>query len=251
MTGDDVIAALDVPDAARVDRRVPKTLFVEHGAATATDRRHINEDVDRIVWVAALKPTTIGVVAYRDDAREYREIALLRVVLRYATKARRLIELLHRAVPYPVLAVTELDGGASLSVAHKRWSQSEAGKTVLEGELVAVDAPSDGDQYEPTFSAVLAVSRQPRDSLLEFYQGWVDILVALEAAKRTGRFELLDTFERRAARRDGLRECMRLEAEMVRLRAAAARQKQIARQVELNLKLKRAEAARAAVLTQL
>jgi hypothetical protein len=53
------------------------------------------------------------------------------------------------------------------------------------------------------------------------------------------------------ARREALQECTRLEAEIARLRAAAAKEKQLARQVELNLALKRVEAAQAAALAKL
>jgi hypothetical protein len=139
----------------------------------------------------------------------------------------------------------------NLSLAHKRWSQGEAGKTVLEGEPVAIDAPRDADPHGPALAAALALGRQPQASLLTLYQGWVDVLLALEAARRTGRFEILDVAERRAARREALRNCARLEAEMVRLHAAAAKEKQMPRQVELNLELKRAETAHAAALAQL
>ena len=106
MTGEDVITALDLPADARVERRVPKTLLVEHGAPTAADKRRINDGIERIQWVAALKPATVGVAAYRDEAREYLEIAVLRLILRAGAKADRLAELLHRAVPYPVLHPT-------------------------------------------------------------------------------------------------------------------------------------------------
>jgi len=251
VTGDEAIAALDLPATSSVDRRVPKTLFLEHGAPTAADKRHINEGIEQILWVAALKPTTIGVAAHRDDAREYLEIAVLRVTLRADAKPDRLIELLHRAVPYPVLAVTELGARVNLSLAHKRWSQGEAGKTVLEGDPVAVDYPEEREPHGPALLAALALGRQPRTSLLALYQGWVDVLLALEAARRTGRFEIPDVAERRAARREALRDCARLEAEMASLRAAASREKQMPRQVELNLELKRAEAARAAALALL
>lgn len=251
MTGDEAITALDLPAVARVDRRVPKTLLLAHGGGTAADKRYINEGIEQILWVAALKPTTIGVAAYRDDAREYLEIAVLWVTLRADAKIPRLIELLHRAVPYPVLALTELGDRVNLSLAHKRWSQGEAGKTVLEGEPVAVDCPRDREPNESALVAALALGRQPRSSLLALYQGWVDVLLALEAARRTGRFEMFDVAERCAARREALRDCARLEAEIVRLRTAAAKEKQMARQVELNLELKRAEAIRAAALAKL
>src|SRR5882724_11995828 len=102
-----LIMALDLPAASRVDQRVPKKLLLENGAPTAADRRSINEGIEELLWVAALKPTTIGVPVYRDDAREYLEIAVLRLTLRGGTKATRLVELVHRAVPYPVLLLTE------------------------------------------------------------------------------------------------------------------------------------------------
>ncbi|MEW6219100.1 MAG: DUF4391 domain-containing protein [Thermodesulfobacteriota bacterium] len=251
MTGDEVIAALDLPATARVDRRVPKTLLLEHGAPTAADKRRINDGIEQIQWVAALKPTTIGVAAYRDEGREYLEIAVLRLAFRAAAKAPRLIELLHRAVPYPVLAVTELGDRLNLSLAHKRWSQGQAGKTVLDGDLVSAGVPRDGEPHGTAFAAALALGQQPRASLLALYQGWIDTVLALEAARRTGRFEMLPAPESRTARREALRDYARLEAEAARLRVVAAKEKQMARQVELNLELKRAEAAKTAALARL
>ena len=60
MNGADLIAALDLPPGALVDRRVPKTLLVQHGAPTAADKRRINEGIEEMQWVATLKPSTIG-----------------------------------------------------------------------------------------------------------------------------------------------------------------------------------------------
>jgi len=251
MTADDIIAALDVPAAACVDRRVPKTLLVEHGAPTAADRRKVNEGIEHIQWVAALKPTTIGVAAYRDDVREYLEIAVVRVALREGARTQRLVELLHRAIPYPVFAVTEQRESVALSVAHKRWSQAEAQKTVLDGEPVTVAAPHGREPYAGAFAAALALGRQPQESLHALYQGWLDTLLTLQAARVSGVFSILPDADRRAARRDALAECARLDVEIARLRAAAKKEKQMARLVALNQELKRAEAARAAALARL
>jgi len=251
MTADEAIAALELPAAARIDRRVPKTLLLEHGAPTVADKRHVNDGIERIHWVAALKPATIGVAAYRDEIREYLEIAVLHLTLRSQARATRLIELLHRAVPYPVVVVTEQEGHMNLSLAHKRRSQGQVGKTVLDGDPVAVDAPHDGESYTSAFEAALDLGRQPRTSLLALYQGWFDTLIALEAARLSGGFAILDVPEHKAARREALGECVRLEAELARLRSAAAREKQISRQVELNLELKGVESARAEALARL
>jgi hypothetical protein len=263
----DLLAALDLPAASRVDRRVPKTLLIEHGAPTPADRRHINERIDELQWVAALKPTTIGVPEYRDDVREYLEVAVLRLTLRAdgnealvartelrSASAQRIIELVHRAVPYPVMLVIEHDQArrVGLSVANKRWSKGEAGKTVLDGEVVAVewDAAS-GDLRWPAVADALALGRQPRTTMYALYQGWMDTLIAMQAASVTGTFTAAASPEQAADRFEALRECERLDAEIARVRAAAAREKQVARQVELNLALKRLEASKTAARARL
>ena len=252
MKAAELLDSLDLPAAARVARRVPKTLLTEHGAPTAADKRRIAGGIEQLVWLAALKPTTAGVAEYRDDVREYLEIAVLRLTLRAEAKVTRLVELVHRAVPYPLLLVTEQGERVQLSAAHKRWSQGETGKTVLDGEGVSVEwCGSGGDAHREAFLHAVALGRQPQSSLFALYQGWIDTLIALRAARRTGNFLAIASADTARVRREALRECERLEAEMVRLRATAAKEKQMPRQVELNLKLKRVEAARAKAIAKL
>ena len=246
MNSSELIVALGLPDGARVDQRVPKKLLVENGAPTAADKRHINEGIEEVHWIAALKPTTIGVPEHRDAVREYLEIAVLSLKLRVEAKAGRLVELVHRAIPYPVLLVTENTARPGLSAVHKRWSQGEAGKTVLDGEVVSVEWNNDLDTDRwPAFRDALALGKQPRTTLYALYQGWIDTLLALQAARVTGAFAVAATAEHAALRRDALQECARLDAEIARLRATAAKEKQMSRRVELNLELKRVEAAQA------
>lgn len=248
MNSDALLAAFDLPASCRVDQRVPKKLLLENGAPTAADKRFINDGIEELIWVAALKPTTIGVPAYRDDAREYLEIAVMRVTLRDAAKANRLVRLVHRAVPYPLVLVTEQAGRPGLSVVHKRWSQGETGKTVLDGDVIAVEweAGRDGVHW-PAFCDALALGKQPCTTLHTLYQGWIDTLHALHAARVTGAFTVASNAARAAARRDALQENARLLAVMKRLRTSAAREKQMARRVELNLELQRIDAALRAI----
>jgi hypothetical protein len=246
-----LLAALDLPASARVDRRVPKTLLVENGAPTAADKRRINDGIEELVWLATLKPTTIGVPEYRDDVREYLEIAVLHLKLRAGAKSSRLVELVHHAIPYPVVLIAD-GADETLSLAHKRWSQGEKGKTVLDGGVLVVDCEAKADAATwDSFLKALALGRQPQATLYALYRGWIDTLVALQAAKRTGMFVLASSETRVGARRDAVAECDRLEAEIARLRATAVKEKQMSRRVELNLELKRVEAAQAAARANL
>jgi hypothetical protein len=250
---DELIAALDLPAGSRVDQRVPKKLLLEHGAPTASDRRHINEGIEELLWLAALKPTTIGVPEFRDETHEYLEIAVLRLTLRPEAKAARLLELVHRAVPYPLLLLAESGSAAGISVAHKRWAQNEAGKTVLDGDPVAAEWEAGGRApgYWTAFRDALALGRQPRSTLHTLYQGWADTLLAFKAAQVTGSYRPVDNPEQAATRHEALKECARLDAEIAGLRAAATKERQIARKVELNLELKRVESRLAAARQRL
>ena len=137
MNSADVVSALSLPPEARVDQRVPKKLLIEQGQPTASDKRQIQEGLEELRWIAALKPGNIGVPAYRDEVREYLEIAVLTMALRESAKGARLVEVVHRAIPYPVLLVSSQGTLVEVSLTHKRFSQSQAGTTVVEGDLVS------------------------------------------------------------------------------------------------------------------
>jgi hypothetical protein len=97
--------------------------------------------------------------------------------------------------------------------------------------------------YLDDFLNALALEHQPHATLRALYQGWMDTLIAFNAARLTGSFRQTANPEQATARQEALRECARLETEMERLRTAAGREKQMARKVELNMELKRMEAA--------
>lgn len=248
MNAGQVIDALGLPVEARLDQRVPKKLLAENGAPTAADKRRIQDGVEEIQWVATLKPATVGVPAYRDDEREYLEIAVLNVTLRPDAKAARLNELTHRAIPYPVFLLTSHGERVTLSLAHKRWSQGETGKTVLDGPVIQIDPKTAGADEAPEDSAAqpflnaLGLSRQPRGTMFALYDGWADAFFALQAARITGVFVPPRSAEQAALRRAGLRACQELETRIAALWAAAAKEKRIARQVELNLEINRLQA---------
>jgi hypothetical protein len=141
----------------------------------------------------------------------------------------------------------------TLSLAHKRWAQNEAGKVVLDGGVLTVamhdDAPS--ATILSAFTKSLSLASQPQSTLFGLYQGWMDSVQALLAAKLTGTFKTANSPEQASARRQALQDCEQLTIEAARLHTQAAKEKQLARQVELNLALKRVQAQLTAARQQL
>ena len=242
-----VLVALALPDNAKVDQRIPKKLLVEQGAPTSADKRQIQDSIEELQWVAALKPTNIAVPAYRDAEREYLEVAVLTAVFRQNAKVARLTELIHRAVPYPVLLVSSYrDGGADMiavSAAHKRFSQNEAGKFVVDEILTA--APMALNVVPPpatkAFLGSLALSKLPSRDMYQLYQGWMNGIVAFAAANITGHFSLPESPEQTHQMRESIALHSQTLNELSALRKLAGKEKQMNRLVELNTKIKRLE----------
>jgi len=241
---EELVAALDLPSSCRVDQRVPKKLLIENAAMTPKDKRQINECIEGIQWLAALKPNSVGVAEYRDNVREYLEIAILIVTCKETDGKTfnivRLVELLHRAIPYPMLLLFQWEQKIMLSTGHKRMAQNEAGKVILDGNIVAVTLPEDAltTPVEIAFKQALALRQQPQATLYTLYQGWMDILYALLVARITSTFIVAESPEQADYRRQALEDYKGLESEAARLRAKAMKEKQLSTQVELNLALR-------------
>lgn len=242
MTAETVIAALTLPEAALVGRRVPKRLLIEQGAPTPSDKTRIQEGVEELFWVASLKPTTVGIPAYRDTVREYLEIQVLRLSLRETAKSPRLLELLHRAIPYPVLLLCTQGKSLVVSTAHKRWSEAESGKMVLDGDIDTAALHDVPQSLQHQVAPQLPLSRLPSQSLLAVYQAWEAQFLACQAAPITGELHVPATAEEITLLRALLRDHNALAAEAARIRKESARERQLARQVEQNLQLRRIEA---------
>ena len=250
-----LLSSLELPPVCVLNERIAKKLLVENGAATPADKRAINDGIDELIWVAALKPNNVGVPAYRDDSREYLEIAILSMRCRAEARSNRITELIHRSISYPVLLVSIVEMGQeeneisrkastasppflNVSVADKRFSQKDAQSMVLEDGVTEVQL--EADSRLEAFASAMNLGNQPRDNLLSLYHGWAAILDAYRASRITGAFE--PSFLSREERRFAIVEFERIEREISILRNQATKEKQINRRVELNIDIKRMEA---------
>jgi hypothetical protein len=246
MTAHHLLQSLTLPADTRIDQRIAKKLLLERSRATAAQKRLLQESIDELLWVASLKPNTIGIAAYRDDVREYLEIAVLSVRLRPDSKVFRIAELIHRAIPYPTLLIAESPDGVELSLAHKRWSEAEHGETVAEdlhrAILTADDSAGSAAFRESLGLTALLRSTTPIPDMRALYQAWIDRVSAHNAFAVAGIYTVPTTPEDGVALRNALQAYAALSREMVALRAQAQKEVQVSRRVELNLAVKRIEA---------
>lgn len=254
MNANDLFAALGLPPSAWVQQRVPKKLLTEHSAITASDRRLIQDQVQEVQWLAAIKPSNAGVPIFEDAQRSYLELAVISITLRQATPSQmqRVAELLHRAVPYPVVLILEAGDTLAMSMAHIRWAQQEADKTVLDGDVLMATLPA-ADQHasaaHSSFMSALPLPQQNRTHLYALAQSWMDTLSAWQAVAITGQFVPSPSSEVAAQRRQALRQCLALDVQISGLRHQAAKEKQMSRQVAANIEINRLLAERQKIST--
>jgi hypothetical protein len=138
-----------------------------------------------------------------------------------------------------VLLVITPPGAATvtLSLAHIRWAQREADRTVLDGDSVQVTVPANAIGSD--FIQALALPHQPRADLFALYQGWIDTVTALDAAELTGHFSPIVSREQAEARHQALQKCREIQTRIETLRIAAKKERQIARQVAANNEIRR------------
>ena len=268
--------ALALPSAAYVGQRIAKTLLIEQIAnlpgSTAVDKRLVNQLLAELHWLAALKPATCGLAAWQTDTHNYLEIAVLHAALNSlhsAVQAVRLIELIHRTIPYPVVLIVSqraTDGSGNveqLSLAHKRLSVGNSSAMVLEQTITtkSIAACAHKTEAEGQFVNYLAFNQAPNAStnasilpihdLYARYGDWLHAAEALAAAEHTGLFTVSCNAPDAARRRTSLAAHDQLGQQLASLRAQARKESQLGQRAALNLKIAQLMAERQALLGHL
>lgn len=252
------------PDSSYLCKRVFKKYFIENATLTLTDKKSLQDDVGTITWQYTLKPFTIQIKPYADEQREYLEVAVLEITLRSPRNYKRLAEVIHRTIPYPLLLVfvhnsrkssdepeddensedmpSETESKVALSVAPKRFSQAEKGVIVVEEFFttgwIDLEKPSSIEQF---FLEDLNLSNLPHTHFLAFYSSLVDRFIAFDCASLTGKYRLDNEEISQEARRQKLTFCHKLEGKIIKLRAILRKEDQFNRKVELNVQIKQLE----------
>lgn len=232
--------SMAIPESCQLGKRVFKKQFVENATLGATDKKAFQEDVETITWQYTLKPTTIPIQPYEDAEREYLELNVLQVNLRRERRYKRVAEIIHRAIPYPLLLFMTWEAQVALTLTDKRLNRADSSKIVVEtmydtGWLT----PTELADWQADF---LADFRLPNFSYLNFYALHQDIVrrvVALNSAAYTGKYQL-------KPRETGpltlqvaqLVQLEKLEQEQAEIRNQLKREKNLGKQVNLNVRAK-------------
>lgn len=223
------ICWFNLPTACKVNKPIFKKQFYDNVSFNAKDKELFSSVVDKIVWRYCLKPETINILPYKDEARDYPEIEVIEVVLKEEKGLRRIAEIIMRSIPYPMLLIFVLGGKTQLWAAHQRLSQSDSGKNTLE-EFITTDWLTD---ESPLFEA-LNVKAMRFNNYFTLYTDIVDAVSIFNASRLTGN----DADLTGETARWLVTEIDALDLQIANLRVELKKETQFNRKVEMNMQIK-------------
>jgi len=237
----ELLARFAFPASCRVDQRVPKTLFAESEVFEAADRRLFAKAVEEVRCAYVLDAAKAKLVAQADGESDWSCLAVIAVALRETNHAERIAELIHKAMPYPLLVVLSDGEVAAFSLAEKRLSRDGRETTVLERQVATLWHAADALD---AFFAAADFGRFDGRSFRELYRWLWARVEALDAADVTGAYSVAaaDPEKRRAA----LAEIRALDLQIAELRRQAKGNLPLAEKIALNVKIKALQRAREA-----
>lgn len=232
-----LVAALALPPG-EAPRRVPKATLADH-VPTGADRKLIDGNLARLEWLAAINPASTGIPAGTAEGVTIDTVNLLAAQTR-GPMPPRLAEIIHRAIPKPVILIhrDEASTGVSISLGTKRAAERELGRVVT----TALFDTGPLTERERMFIDSLALGALPTRDLGSLYVGLIERVEALSAA-RAGRrpFRLADGQAEQERWRAALADREALEAEVARLAAAARKEARLQVKVQLGESVRQAK----------
>lgn len=242
---------LNVPEKCKVDKTVFKKLFEQandghKNILDVKDRECLKKDIAKITWLYSFKPSTINIPAYKNEVREYLEVAVLQVDVVNKKNIVRINDFFNRSIPYPLLILFYFEDEGmehlSITITHKRTNQSDKEKWVLEESIISPWMNlAQLSEVEQNFFQSLQISQLSFQSFYHFYDSVRARLIALKCAGYSGSFDLKSNGmpDSTEVRTTALKTLHELEFKKIEISNKLKKEKQLGRQVELNVQLRK------------
>ncbi len=126
---------MNIPDSCKVGNTIFKKLFYENASMSSKDKDLFKDSVEKVVWEYSIKPDTLNIPTYKDETREYDEIAIISVRINDRTKCKKVAEIIQKTIPYPILLVLGQEDEVMLNVTHKSINQIDSSRNTIDEML--------------------------------------------------------------------------------------------------------------------
>ncbi len=180
---------LHIPLTCKINRKLFKKQFIENFSLNANEKNIINEDVKNITLEYLLNKDKINIAPYSDEDEDYSEVAFIRVELLNSNRLKKLSNII-QYIPYPLIVVFADKNKICINISPKRINKNDSSKLVIEEsyftEWIDLDNSSKIDQE---FLESLEIKNHPFTNFLEFYNSYLNKLIAFNASQYSGSLE--------------------------------------------------------------
>ena len=241
MVIEDFSKKFNIPASCEVNSTIFKKLFYENTSMSKVDKEIFRKDIDKIIWLYSFKEDTINIRPYKDEVREYEEIAVIEVSILNDTKIKKISEIIQNTIPYPLILVFKYGDKVLFNVAHKRINKANENRNTVE-EIIYTDwinflGPSD---REKQFIESMNIKRFSFSNFYRFHSDVVDRINIFNASKYQSDFETLNT--KGAVKVKAIAdEIEKLDVKMVKLRSNIKHEVYFNKKIEINIEIKKSE----------
>ena len=192
---------LEVPRNCIVNSLIPKKEVFEAADLNSTDKRIFTDLVKQIKWYYNFTEDNIRVSKYSDDIRNYEEVELINITLKYDNvhkidigkfkeddKIDRIADIIMRFIPYPIILTIQYDNELKFYAAHIRESKADYDKIVIDGKILSTNW-MDLDrlsEIEDDFISKIQFDNLDRVDFYRFYNTYFEAVVQHDGAILAG-----------------------------------------------------------------
>ncbi|HIP03078.1 MAG TPA: DUF4391 domain-containing protein [Campylobacterales bacterium] len=224
---------LHIPLTCRINRKLFKKQFIENFTLNANEKKIISEDVENITLEYLLNKDKINITPFNDEEYDYSEIAFIRVELLSTKRLKKLSNII-QYIPYPLIVFFTNKNKVCINISPKRINKNDSSKLVVEESYFTdwIDLRA-SSKIEQEFLESLEIKNHPFTNFFEFYNSYLNKLIAFNASRYSG------SLEQSEDTKELLREIQEVESNINDIISKIKKETDIRDKVNLNIELKK------------
>ena len=202
---------IKVPDAAIVNSILPKQDIFNETGMNRSDKDYFIRYIKQIRWLYKFDDASVRIKPYETEDKSYLEAELISIKLkkefqeynhntgnyhRFDARLDRIVDILLRFIPYPILLCAEFNDEIKFYVSHISESKSDNEKITLD-EIINTDwiKVNDLDGFDEELIDKLQINNLDKTNVFTFYDSIVTAIIQYNGSKEVGQEVTLSSDE--------------------------------------------------------
>ena len=241
---------INVPNVAIVNNIIPKQDIFEATGMTKSDKDYFVRYVKQIRWLYKFDDASVRIKPYETEEKSYLEAELISIKLkkefqeynhntgnfhRFDARLDRIVDILLRFIPYPILLCAEFNDEVKFYVSHISESKSDYDKITLD-ELIYTDwiDVNNLDGFDEELIEKLQIDNLDKTDVFTFYDDMVTAIIQYNGSKEVGQEVTLSSEEIQKIMDD----IKVLERKIAEIRVAIRREDNFNKKMDYNIQIK-------------